>query len=76
MLKFIGWASGTRTYFLSVVAFIMVTVLQLDYQETIDLAPMIETGLKLLLPLLMAGIPVYIRKGLKESIDKMKNGSK
>jgi len=68
---------GNRTYVVSILAGILAILIQADSQGMVHLAPLIrlmfDFGLVLLLPM----IPIFLRKGINDSLNsESKKGSK
>jgi len=64
------WAPGKRTITLSVLAGIIAILLQADFQEVINIAPLIKLVLQFGLTLMLPLIPIYLRKGIESGLNK------
>jgi len=64
------WIPGNRTIFLSVLAGLIAILLQADYSGVFELAPMLKLILQFGLTILLPLIPVYLRKGIQDTLGK------
>lgn len=62
------WIKGQRTIVLSVVAGLVAVLLQADYQGIFSLSPLLKLVMQFGLTLILPLIPIYLRKGIDNSL--------
>jgi len=76
MLKLLNMLIGYRTYIVSIAAGILAILIQADSQGAITLAPLMRLAADFLLVILLPMIPIFLRKGIENTLNRDKKKEK
>ena len=72
----IGFLTGYRTYIVSALCGVLAILIQADAQGVFVLAPLVKLTFNFLLVIMLPFIPIFLRKGIEDTLNKGKKEGK